>query len=122
MITAPGRGVGPKSDRLYGKGQRSETRKPVSAKGNVLMHLSRKSARWRAWVRGTRSALAVLGMTVGLAWAGRAASLPPPQAGEKLAQPPAAGEVPAEWVEPSGHRVLRLTGKGGGSSFYFHQN
>ena len=30
--------------------------------------------------------------------------------------------VPTEWIEASGHRVVRLTGDGGGSSFYFHQN
>ncbi len=29
---------------------------------------------------------------------------------------------PVEWVEPSGHRVIRLTGDAGGVSFYFHQN
>ncbi|HWY87767.1 MAG TPA: oligogalacturonate lyase family protein [Gemmataceae bacterium] len=33
-----------------------------------------------------------------------------------------AQEPPADWIEPSGHRVLRLTGAQGGSSFYFHQN
>jgi oligogalacturonide lyase len=42
-----------------------------------------------------------------------------------LEQPPkekAGGGVPTEWIEPSGHRVIRLTGDDGGSSFYFHQN
>src|SRR5437764_499173 len=30
---------------------------------------------------------------------------------------------PADWVDPAtGHRVLRLSGDGGGSSLYFHQN
>ena len=30
---------------------------------------------------------------------------------------------PADWVDPAtGHRVIRLTGDGGGSSLYFHQN
>jgi hypothetical protein len=28
----------------------------------------------------------------------------------------------AEWIEASGHRVIRLTPDSGGSSFYFHQN
>jgi oligogalacturonide lyase len=37
-----------------------------------------------------------------------------------LAQPGAA--PPVDWVEPSGHRVIRLTGDAGGTSFYFHQN
>jgi oligogalacturonide lyase len=31
-------------------------------------------------------------------------------------------QVPTEWLEPTGHKVIRLTGDGGGSSFYFHQN
>ena len=31
-------------------------------------------------------------------------------------------QAPREWVEPSGHRVIRLTPASGGSSFYFHQN
>src|SRR2546429_7747192 len=30
--------------------------------------------------------------------------------------------VPREWVEPTGHRVIRLTDDSGGTSFYFHQN
>ncbi|HYT95573.1 MAG TPA: oligogalacturonate lyase family protein [Gemmataceae bacterium] len=34
---------------------------------------------------------------------------------------PAKG-APADWIEPTGHRVIRLTGDSGGSSFYFHQN
>jgi len=30
---------------------------------------------------------------------------------------------PAEWIDPAtGHRVIRLSGDGGGSSLYFHQN
>ena len=30
---------------------------------------------------------------------------------------------PADWVDPAtGHRVIRLSGDGGGSSLYFHQN
>jgi len=30
---------------------------------------------------------------------------------------------PAEWMDPAtGHRVIRLSGDGGGSSLYFHQN
>jgi oligogalacturonide lyase len=30
---------------------------------------------------------------------------------------------PADWIDPAtGHRVLRLSGDGGGSSLYFHQN
>src|SRR5262249_26418022 len=30
---------------------------------------------------------------------------------------------PADWMDPAtGHRVLRLSGDGGGSSLYFHQN
>jgi oligogalacturonide lyase len=34
------------------------------------------------------------------------------------AQPP-----PTDWIDPAtGHRVLRLSGDGGGSSLYFHQN
>jgi oligogalacturonide lyase len=31
-------------------------------------------------------------------------------------------EPPLEWIENTGHRVIRLTGESGGSSFYFHQN
>ncbi len=34
----------------------------------------------------------------------------------------AAAQAPSEWMEPTGHRVVRLTGDKGGSSFYFHQN
>jgi oligogalacturonide lyase len=34
----------------------------------------------------------------------------------------ALGKLPAEWVEATGHKVIRLTGDSGGSSFYFHQN
>src|SRR5438105_3819935 len=33
---------------------------------------------------------------------------------------PAAG--PAEWIEPTGHKVIRLSKEAGSSSFYFHQN
>ncbi len=35
-----------------------------------------------------------------------------------------AAEIPPkEWIEPAtGHRVIRLSGDGGGSSLYFHQN
>src|SRR5690349_5374831 len=29
---------------------------------------------------------------------------------------------PHEWIEPSGHRVIRLSGDQGGSSLYFHEN
>jgi oligogalacturonide lyase len=39
-------------------------------------------------------------------------------AGSALAQTGA----PTDWIEPTGHRVIRLTGEAGGSSFYFHQN
>src|SRR5437763_8423361 len=40
---------------------------------------------------------------------------------------PAAGAsaqaTPADWIDPAtGHRVIRLSGDGGGSSLYFHQN
>src|SRR4051812_33361141 len=38
------------------------------------------------------------------------------------ASPRAGAEPPAEWVEPSGHRVIRLSREPGSSSFYFHQN
>jgi oligogalacturonide lyase len=31
-------------------------------------------------------------------------------------------DAPKEWIEPTGHRVVRLTSDAGGSSFYFHQN
>jgi oligogalacturonide lyase len=31
-------------------------------------------------------------------------------------------EPPLEWIEPSGHRVIRLSREPGTSSFYFHQN
>jgi oligogalacturonide lyase len=37
-------------------------------------------------------------------------------------KPPAAKEPPAEWVEATGHRVIRLSRDPGSSSFYFHQN
>jgi len=34
-----------------------------------------------------------------------------------------AQDPPADWVDPAtGHRVIRLSGDGGGSSLYFHQN
>src|SRR5262245_46457272 len=37
--------------------------------------------------------------------------------------PAAPGQVPADWIDPAtGHRVIRLSGDGGGSSLYFHQN
>jgi oligogalacturonide lyase len=38
------------------------------------------------------------------------------------AQSPLPDRPPVEWVEPTGHRVLRLTDESGGSSLYFHQN
>src|SRR5262245_6415287 len=43
-----------------------------------------------------------------------------PAPGATTAQP--VKGPPTEWVEPSGHRVVRLTPASGGSSFYFHQN
>jgi oligogalacturonide lyase len=45
-----------------------------------------------------------------------AAALGPVAAG------PPAREPPAEWVEATGHRVIRLSREPGSSSFYFHQN
>src|SRR5262245_20902586 len=34
-----------------------------------------------------------------------------------------AEDPPSDWVDPvTGHRVIRLSGDGGGSSLYFHQN
>jgi oligogalacturonide lyase len=41
-----------------------------------------------------------------------------------LAQSGARAQTPpADWVDPAtGHRVIRLSGDGGGSSLYFHQN
>ena len=30
-------------------------------------------------------------------------------------------EVPRQWIEPSGHRVVRLTPDSGGGKLYFHQ-
>jgi oligogalacturonide lyase len=44
------------------------------------------------------------------------------QPAPRAATAQAARGAPAEWVEPSGHRVIRLTPASGGSSFYFHQN
>src|ERR1700719_2529966 len=39
------------------------------------------------------------------------------------AEPQAAQETPTDWVDPAtGHRVIRLSPAGGGSSLYFHQN
>jgi len=41
------------------------------------------------------------------------------------AKPQAASteQPPADWIDPAtGHRVIRLSGPGGGSSLYFHQN
>jgi oligogalacturonide lyase len=38
---------------------------------------------------------------------------------EKKEQPK---EPPAEWIEATGHRVVRLSADPGSSSFYFHQN
>src|SRR5262245_5215170 len=37
-----------------------------------------------------------------------------------LIVPPA--EVPREWVESTGHRVVRLSDEAGTASLYFHQN
>jgi oligogalacturonide lyase len=37
-------------------------------------------------------------------------------------KPPVPSQPPAEWVDATGHRVIRLTGDAGGSSLYFHQN
>ena len=34
----------------------------------------------------------------------------------------AAEDVPTEWIEASGHRVVRLSREAGSASFYFHQN
>jgi oligogalacturonide lyase len=45
-----------------------------------------------------------------------------PEAKPDETKPQAAKDVPTEWVEATGHRVIRLTGDTGGSSFYFHQN
>src|SRR5947208_12531959 len=44
--------------------------------------------------------------------------------GVSLAHARARGEdPPADWVDPAtGHRIIRLSGDGGGSSLYFHQN
>jgi oligogalacturonide lyase len=41
-----------------------------------------------------------------------------------LARPVArAQDPPTDWIDPAtGHRVIRLSGDGGGSSLYFHQN
>src|SRR5947199_4488546 len=41
-----------------------------------------------------------------------------------LANPRACAEAPpSDWIDPAtGHRVIRLSGDGGGSSLYFHQN
>jgi oligogalacturonide lyase len=41
-----------------------------------------------------------------------------------LAHPGAHAQAPpADWIDPAtGHRVIRLSGDGGGSSLYFHQN
>src|SRR5262249_50713551 len=51
---------------------------------------------------------------------------PSPQAPEAKsadAEPQAATEPPAEWIEPStGHRVIRLSREPGTSNLYFHQN
>src|SRR5438552_15547800 len=44
---------------------------------------------------------------------------PPTPGGIKL---PAAEGPPTDWIEASGHRVLRLSRDPGTSSFYFHQN
>ena len=38
-------------------------------------------------------------------------------------QQPIGKDAPADWIDPTtGHRVIRLSGGGGGSSLYFHQN
>src|SRR5436190_22437390 len=40
-----------------------------------------------------------------------------------LADQPAQQQPPTDWIDPAtGHRVLRLSPAGGGSSLYFHQN
>jgi oligogalacturonide lyase len=44
---------------------------------------------------------------------------PEPRPAEARAE---SDEPPTEWVEPSGHRVIRLSREPGSSSFYFHQN
>src|SRR5438876_87109 len=33
-----------------------------------------------------------------------------------------AAEPPSEWIEPTGHRVVRLSREPGSASLYFHQN
>jgi oligogalacturonide lyase len=39
------------------------------------------------------------------------------------AQPQAGQETPTDWIDPAtGHRLIRLSPEGGGSSLYFHQN
>src|SRR5271163_118613 len=40
-----------------------------------------------------------------------------------LAVQPQAQETPTDWIDPAtGHRLIRLSPEGGGSSLYFHQN
>src|SRR5947209_14315784 len=40
-----------------------------------------------------------------------------------LADQPAQQQPPTDWIDPAtGHRVIRLSPDGGGSSLYFHQN
>jgi oligogalacturonide lyase len=42
---------------------------------------------------------------------------------QAIAQRPADKNTETDWIDPAtGHRVIRLSGEGGGSSLYFHQN
>src|SRR4051812_8596633 len=88
----------------------------------------------------SRAALISFSLLAGFAPACPTAAAAPPEAAgaqsktaAEAAPPPlgnrpegatdrAVEEPPTEWVEPSGHRVIRLSREPGSSSFYFHQN
>jgi oligogalacturonide lyase len=63
-----------------------------------------------------------LALSAGVSWSQTTRTNVPesPRAGEVKA--PADAEPPSEWVEPTGHRVVRLSREPGSSSLYFHQN
>lgn len=59
---------------------------------------------------------------VGSTWAQTTKTSAPEPQKTADAKAQAAEEPPTEWVEPSGHRVVRLSREPGSASFYFHQN
>jgi oligogalacturonide lyase len=68
------------------------------------------------------AALLAQGLGVSPAQTAGTGAAGPQNPGVAAALPAAANEPPVEWVEPSGHRVVRLSREPGSVSLYFHQN